>query len=303
MNVLVIGGSYFFGRVFTLFANDREDMNLFVLNRGNYPFDMEGITEYHADRHDTQALSTLPPIDYDVVIDFCGYNEGDIRTIFEHLCGSFRQYIFISTVDVYKRGTGTLKGEATPYEDIHFGGDTGEYIHQKILLEKELISCCGEKGCAYTIVRPSILYGPYNYAPRESVYIEHIVKGNVLPCPYDADGRFQMIYVKDAALMTIALCGNEKAYNEAFNLCPDEIANYDLFFAALKTASDLPVNINSISVRDAADLNIFLPFPATSDETELYDGSKVTAVTGLSYTPLSEGLARTYAAFKNVFQN
>lgn len=301
MNILVIGGSYFFGRVFSLLASERSDIKLFVMNRGNYPLNIDNVTEITADRHDINALKSTTPVDYDAVVDFCGYNEGDIKTIFDNLSGSFRQYIFVSTVDVYKRNTKTVKNENTPYEDIRFGGEAGEYIHQKILLEKELISCCENKGCAYTIIRPSILYGPFNYAPRESVYIENIVKGNVIPCPYDAEGRFQMIYVKDAALMTIALCGNDKAFNEAFNICPDEIINYDLFFAALKSASDLPVNINSMSVKDAAELNIFLPFPAVGEETELYDGRKIVKTTGIGYTPFVEGLSRTYAAFKNVF--
>lgn len=303
MKILVIGGSYFFGRVFSLFASDRDDVELFVLNRGNYPLNLEGVTEYMADRHNHKALHALPEQEYDVIVDFCGYTPGDVETLFTQLPGHFRQYVFISTVDVYKHGTGVLMDETAVYEDAPLSGDIGEYIRGKILLEKELIKCCKDHDIPYTILRPAILYGPFNYAPRESVYIENIIKGNVLPCPYDATGQFQLVYVKDAALMTLALCGNPSAYNEAFNLCSDSMVTYDLFFAALKAASDLPVNLNSLSVKDAMELNIFLPFPTTADESERYDGKKLMNLTGMAYTSLADGMARTFAAFSNVYSD
>ena len=49
------------------------------------------------------------------------------------------------------------------------------------------------------MLRPAILYGPYNYAPRESVFIQMAVQKKCIPSFTDADGRFQFIYVKDAA--------------------------------------------------------------------------------------------------------
>lgn len=302
MKVFVIGGSYFFGRVFSLLAAKQDDVELFVLNRGNYALGLEGVTEYVADRRSRKALQALPPQEYDVIVDFCGYAPGDIETLFTQIPGHFKQYVFISTVDVYKHGTGVLMDETAPYEDAPLSGEAGDYIRGKILLEKELMECGRNHGIPYTILRPAILYGPFNYAPRESVYIENIIKGNVLPCPYDATGQFQLVYVKDAALMTLALCGNPSAYNEAFNLCGD-MATYDLFFAALKEASDLPVNINSLSVKDAMELNIFLPFPAAADESERYNGQKLIRLTGMTYTPLVDGMARTFAAFSNVFSD
>lgn len=303
MNILVIGGSYFLGRVFTLISQEDDNFHLTLLNRGTYPFNMEHIQELHADRRDRHALSLLPAKEYDVVIDFCGYMPGDIETIFASENIRFRQYIFVSTVDVLKHKTGGLLTESSDYEDVLYEGDAGEYIKNKIILEKELISCCKRTGCAYTIVRPAILYGPFNYAPRESVYIENIVKGNVVPCPYDADGHFQMVYVKDAAVMIKNLCGNNAAYNEIYNICPDEPVTYDLFFEALGSASDLPVNINSMSVRDAQEMHIFLPFPATAEESETYTGSKIVSAAGIGYTSLAEGLERTYIAFKSVYDD
>lgn len=68
-----------------------------------------------------------------------------------------------------------------------------------MLLEKELKKGACRKGCSYTILRPVFIYDPYNYAPRESWYIQRIVKGQVIPHPSDANGKFQMVYVKDVA--------------------------------------------------------------------------------------------------------
>ena len=50
------------------------------------------------------ALRGLSGRHFDVVVDFCAYSRGDIAGLAKILGDTIKQYIFISTVDVLKKG-------------------------------------------------------------------------------------------------------------------------------------------------------------------------------------------------------
>ncbi len=304
MKFLIIGGTYFFGRVFTMLAGEKHELHL--IHRGTYSMKDFGVAEYILDRHDPAALEAVETRHFDGVIDFCGYEPGDIRDFFTYFRGTFDRYIFVSTADVYERTVGAgrasiLKKEDFPLERRRFGGEAGAYIANKVTLEQELKESCAQRGISYTIVRPSILYGPYNYAPREAEYIRRIVQEGVVCFPKDAGGAFQLVYVKDAALMLQALCENPETKNQAYNLCSDEILDYGDFLELLKASADREFRVEELPVSEMLRRAMFLPFPATSEETQLCDGRKVIETTGCSLTSAAEGIKRTYAAFAGVF--
>ena len=60
VKVLVIGGSYFLGRVLTMSLSKQWDMTL--VNRGHYSMKDYGVLEYIFDRHDLDAWQKLPII-------------------------------------------------------------------------------------------------------------------------------------------------------------------------------------------------------------------------------------------------
>lgn len=306
MKILVIGGSYFYGRVFVMEAAKEHDIT--VVNRGTYSMESFGVTQVTGDRGDAslwQAVTT----DYDVLVDFCGYKEGDVANVLEHIAGRIGHYIFISTVDVYQRGLSGYKEESTPLETRRFPGEAGEYIMGKAALERELTQVCGKRGIPYTILRPAILYGPFNYAPRESVFIQLMVQQGLLPRITDADGRFQLIYVKDAAQAVIKCMGNDKAFGQSYNLCGDEVVTYDMLADVLvKGAGKIEEDRKEILIRElpmmvqeAEQQGLPLSFPVTEAETELCSNEKSKAELGMEYISLEEGMARTCRAFWGVY--
>lgn len=305
MKILVLGGSYFYGRVFTMLAAKEHELTL--LNRGTYSMSEFGVTHLKGDRHDRNILGQLKEsrMEFDAVVDFCGYTPGDIRILLEHLSCKIKQYIFISTVDVYERGIKGFKNEETPYETRSIRGEAGEYIEGKIRLEKELKEVCLQEDIAYTILRPAILYGPYNYAPREALYIQMAVQNHLLPRIVDAVGKFQFTYVKDAANAICRCLLNEKAYGHAFNLCGDEVLDYGVFTDSLEKAASkenpIPLEQSRMTAEQAKEQGIPLPFPVYEEETELYSNEKSKQELGISYTSLAEGMEKTYRAFKGVF--
>lgn len=305
MKILVIGGSYFFGRVFVMQAAKSHDIT--VVNRGTYPVAALGAKEIRGDRRDETVWKSIRE-DFDVIVDFCAYEKGDIAAVLENLPGRISQYIFISTVDVYRRGTENCpaamqarKDEQTPLETRTFPGDVGAYISGKTTLEQEVRAACAEREIAYTVVRPAILYGPFNYAPRESAYIRMIVQDGLLPHITDATGKFQFVYVKDAADAVLGCLLNRRAYGQAYNLCQEQVVTYESLYEELKKASDVPYRELPVTAEDAARQGIPLPFPVTEEESELYSNEKSKKELGIRYTELSEGMAKTYRAFKNVY--
>ena len=300
MKILVIGGSYFYGRVFVMLAAKEHDVT--VINRGTYSMESLGVKQIRGDRKDENLWRSIRE-DYDVIVDFCAYEKGDIARVVRNLPGNISQYIFISTVDVYERGIKGLKEEETPLETRSFPGEAGSYIAGKVALEREIAEECSARNINYTVLRPAILYGPYNYAPRESAYIQIMVQNHVLPHIMDAAGQFQFVYVKDAAGAILKCLLNTDAYGQAYNLSQDEILTYDHFFEALRKASDVEVRELPLTCEEAIAQGIPLPFSVMEAESELYSNEKSKKELGMSYTGFAEGMARTYRAFKGVFSS
>ena len=300
MKLLVIGGSYFYGRVFVMEAAKEHEIT--VWNRGTYSMESFGVRQLTGDRHERIAGCEE---DYEAVIDFCAYAPGDVRDTLILLTGHIGQYVFISTVDVYERDPAVVKGEDTPLEERVIAGEAGAYIAGKVALEKELAESCGAKGIPYTVLRPAILYGPFNYAPRESVYIQMLLQNHALPRFTDAQGRFQFAYVKDAAQAILASLGNARAYGQAYNVCGEEIITYGSFFETLRKAAQ-PEDLEGLvevplTVEHAASQGVPMPFPVMEEETHLCDNAKGKAELGIVYAEFEEGMRRTYRAFRNVY--
>ncbi|MCR4892245.1 MAG: NAD-dependent epimerase/dehydratase family protein [Lachnospiraceae bacterium] len=300
-NILVIGGSYFAGRVFNILSSREDNFEIHTVNRGSHPLiGLPHVNQYKCDRHNPLELSRLvPQIVFDAVIDFCAYAANDIRSIMEALSGRIRQYIYISTSSVYDPSISRKKKEGDPILTNAKGNYIERYIDDKALLEEECIETAARLGISYTILRPAFLYGPYNYAPRESWYIQKIVKGEPIPITTDCLSRFSFLYVVDLAQALKTCVGNPNAQNEIFNLAGPEEITYDIFIRTLKELSDIPFTTEPYTVQEVLDLNLPLPFPL--ENNDLCDGSKAQEKLNLTYTPFREGMGKTFKIFKNVF--
>ncbi|MBR4719345.1 MAG: NAD-dependent epimerase/dehydratase family protein [Lachnospiraceae bacterium] len=315
MKILVVGGSYFLGRWFVQHAYKRHEIT--VLNRGNIPIGLDNVTELVADRHNNDELCKLKALNfkYDAVVDFCAYYRNDIRQILENLGATPGRYIYLSTVDVYKKQSGCALDESSELVDadevmtdteqrtndpVEKGsGSEAEYIRGKALLEHELITECDSRNIRGVSVRPAILYGPGNYAPRESIYLEWIRRAGQIIHPVDSDGYFQMLYVSDAAMGLLKLCEiPQDELKRAYNFCTEQILNYDDFERALAGAFSLfdPSGSDKqifskvdVTVDTVIERNIPLPFPLTGAGSCLYSGNLFKDL-GIRITPLEEGL-------------
>ena len=301
--VLVIGGSYFTGRVFSILTSRGEDVYLHVVNRGKVPLKLNNVSQYVCDRHEPEKMAELLPKDiiFDAVIDFCAYEPTEIGVIIDALSGRIRQYIVFSTASVYTVGAGKKIETDEMIRNFETDDPNAEYVLKKCLLETETKLECEKAGIPYTILRPAFIYGPFNYAPRESWFVQQIVKHNPIPVPVDSDSKFNFVYVMDISAILNLCIANEKAYNQVFNLSAPEDITYASFIETLEKVSDVPFATESMTVKQVNDRSIPLPFPLVGEE--LYSGKKVENVLGFTYTPFEVGMKKTFDVFKDVYEH
>lgn len=172
-NILVIGGSYFAGRVFVETLSKSDRVSLHVFNRGHLPIGIQGVHQLLGDRDIPETISRgIPEKHWDVVIDFCAYTPEHIISLLQHVPGTMGHYIFISTTSIYAPTRVVPISEqaskvTAPQPEL---GEFAEYGYLKWLAEGACEKECRQRGIPYTILRPSIIYGRYNYAPRESFF-------------------------------------------------------------------------------------------------------------------------------------
>ena len=289
--ILIIGGTYFLGKAFKELMLEEGGTELTLLHRSKSAD--PNVKEITADRHDAQALQRIPHEHYDAIVDFCAYQKGDIESLLENINADTDQYIFISTSDVYKRGTGTVQDEEAELEDRDFGGEVGAYILGKVSLEREIAGACAAKGCKYTVLRPVFIFGEDNYAPREDIFFQWIDKAGQIIYPVGADGEFQLAYVKDVANAIKLVIANKDAYDKAFNVCEDKMYTYESFAELLRKATQKDFTIAEVSVDTVNEKGIPLPFPLTRAESNRYTGERIAAL-GLRFTDNVSAMAVTY---------
>lgn len=297
--VLIIGGSYFVGRVFMVLAARTGNYEFHVVNRGRVKLKMEGITEYICDRHDTAALAgILPGGDWDTVLDFCAYEPDDIASTLKAIPGNVKQYLYISTVTVYDPKGVAPKTEASMVLPASTDDPSYIYAFKKLQLESEAKNACDERGIGLTILRPAFIYGPYNYAPREPYYFKLILEGKPIPHPTDATSAFSFVYVKDVAQILMKCIGNEATYGETYNLAAPDRVTYQSYLSTLMDISGENLPVAPMTISQVDEQRVPLPFPLEGDEVCL--GTKLANALNFQYTPFETGMRETYTGFMKV---
>ncbi|CAI07167.1 SDR family oxidoreductase [Aromatoleum aromaticum] len=289
--ILIIGGSYFSGRVFVEEALKMADAELHVFNRGNLPLRMERVTEHVGNReHPDRVREGIPDGAWDAVVDFCAYTPAHVETLLRNLRGTVRQYLLISTTTVYQQSAGRPVDENAPLLDGPQPelGDYADYGYDKCLAERAARRECERLGIALTVLRPAIIYGYYNYAPRETYFFDRLRNREPVVIPEPARSSFNFIWVVDMAHLLWRCIGDPRVFGETFNLASGEAVTHARIVEALgeivgKTIETLPLPVEEIARR-----NIPLPFPL--DEHLLYSGAKIDRLFGFEHTPFRAGL-------------
>ena len=132
--------------------------------------------------------------------------------------GSVGHYIFISTTSVYAPTRSLPIREnglklAGPQPEL---GPAAGYGFQKWLAEQTVSTHARQLGFPCTCLRPSIIYGQYNYAPRERYFFDLIDQNQIVILPDNELALFQFVSVWDVAEIITLMHGQSGDLREGF---------------------------------------------------------------------------------------
>jgi len=299
-NILIIGGSYFAGRILVEELINKKEYNIHVFNRGNAPLKKK-LVELTGNRENAEDIKNkIPDLNWDVLIDFCGYNPDHISKMIHLLPGTLKHYIFISTTTIYENVLDFPVSEDAPkltavQPEL---GQYADYGYNKWLAECRLKEECTKKGIEFTCLRPSIVYGEYNYAPRESMLFDFIRDKKPLVVPDPGLALFSFVYVVDLAHIIIKSFLNKNMFNQGLNVASEEFISYPKLYDALKTVSGKDFETIKMKIEAINRKKIQMPFPP--DIHLAYSGKKLQDILEFKFTPFVDGMKNTYNYYQMV---
>lgn len=206
MNILILGGTVFVGRGVAEAALARGH-NVTLFHRGSKGTGLiPGADEILGDRDG--GLDALKERRWDAVVDACGYVPRIVGASAQALRGAVDRYLFVSTISVYEDdGTGGLRESAveTPVGTEEITGDT--YGPLKVECERAVLSAWGEKA---TIVRPGLVYGPYDPTNRFPYWVGRFMEGGEVLVPDLLNAPLQQIDARDLGNFIVLLLEKDR---------------------------------------------------------------------------------------------
>lgn len=298
-DILIIGGSYFAGRVFVEGLTKKEEYNIFVFNRGRVPLGFAKVTELVGDRNvEEQIREVIPQKGWYAVVDFCAYSPDHVEKLIRSIPGNVAHYILISTTSIYEDSVILPINEdaaklSRPQPEL---GEYANYGFDKWRAERKAVDLCFKKEIPYTILRPAIIYGKYNYAPRETYFFELIEQDKPVVIPENDLPLFSFLWVVDLARIIFRCMHNESIFNYEFNACSPELISYRRLIEVLEEIIGKQIRTMRMGIDEIYQKGFPLPFPL--DKHLIYSGSRIAKALEFQYTPFLEGMRGTYNYFK-----
>ena len=229
MNILILGGTAFFGKdMVRLLHGEGHSVSLFTRGK-TVPHDLPPVRHFKGDRKNPADLrKTLQGTSWDVVIDNIAYNALDVGAaldIFKE-CG---RYILTSTVSVYRFAKsqfpqpyreGDIDFDAKPAlegpADVHW-----QYARGKMEAER---ACLRQKQVAWTILRPPIVYGPNEGVDARGFwYLERLLSGGPIILANGGLNASRLVYSVDVARSFLRVIEQPNTIGKIYNVAQDEI--------------------------------------------------------------------------------
>jgi 2'-hydroxyisoflavone reductase len=297
LKLLLLGGTKFLGRATVEAALERgHEVTLFTRGETNPELFPEA-DKLRGDR--SKDLSPLAGRSWDAVVDTSGYFPGVVRASADALRDSVGQYLFVSSISVYADLSDGPSEDADRAE-LAEGHPVDELLPEyenygalKALCEDAVTEVYGERT---VIVRPGLIVGPHDPTGRFTYWPHRIARGGDFLVPAPANGRFQIIDVRDLGLWLVDLC--ENGASGAFNAMHPGYTWAELVEAGLRVTGSAarPVWIDGDWLVDQ-DVGEWMELPMWLRDPEWIgmnraDGSRAVAA-GLAFRALDDTVRGT----------
>lgn len=238
MNVLVVGGTRFFGKTLVeqLVSTGH---TVTVLSRGKLP-PPAGATHLVADRADPAALAAaLQGRSFDAVVDNMAMTAAHVSAALDTLGERAGHYVLTSTSAVYgdfAHGRLWRESDLDVAELARLPPGEDPYTIGK--RAAELVLWQGERAqVPFTIVRPGYVIGPHDHLGRMQFFLRRLHDGGPVVLPSGAGEIFQLAWHADVAAAIARVLGDARCFGRAYNLVGLELFTYPTLVRALAAAA------------------------------------------------------------------
>jgi nucleoside-diphosphate-sugar epimerase len=192
----------------------------------------------------------------------CAYGDGETnvrgtRNVLEAaLAAGVRRVVHMSTIDVYGHADGEVREESGLQR-------TGRPYGDSKIEAEEICAEVSARGLEVSILRPTIVYGPFS-AGWTLEFAERLQMRPWLLPPADCEGYCNLVYVDDlvsAALLALEAPG---AVGEAFTISGPDRVTWNEYFHALNDAMGLPPLVAANRTASRLGASIMLPVRKTA---------------------------------------
>lgn len=300
MRLLVIGGTWFLGRVIVEEAL-RAGHDVTTFNRGRTGTDVRGAELVRGDRTNPGDLSRLRSSGpWDAVIDTSGFVPADVLAGARALDDQARRYVFISTVNVYEgwpvdplTETSALRecaANATEAPDERWGD---RYGRLKAGCEHAVEKAFGDRA---VILRPGVILGRYEYIGRLPWWLRRFERDGHVLAPGSPNRGIQPIDARDVA--TFALHEAANGPTGTYNItAPYDHATYGEMLTACAHATGSNTEIIWVDDEFLIDHDVAmwteLPLWRTYEGTWHIDSTRAQTA-GLTCRPITDTVEDTW---------
>lgn len=173
-------------------------------------------------RNKEEVLNVLGDLTFDCIIDFICYTPEHAKYDIDLFKNITKQFIYISSVTVYKRETKYLpyKESAPKWEETDY-----DYALDKVISERIFIDAYEKENFPITIVRPAHTYDtivPVSIGHNCFTAPQRYLDGKPILIAGDGTNLWTLTHSKDFANAFIHLIGNKDAIGEDFHITGDE---------------------------------------------------------------------------------
>ena len=298
--ILVMGGTWFIGRVIVEQLLERGDCEVVIFHRGQTGKDLfPQVRRIQGDR-ETNDYAKATKEEWDGVIDVSSYYPQSLEKMVAALEGKVGRYVYISTVAAYPLRQ--YQGKEPVAEDFPLRSCTEE-----MAVAEPHLAYYGEKKAECervlqratfldkVIIRPSIVYGKYDYLDRHYYWLRRIAQEERVLVPHHEGQVQSFTFVDDLARLTLASLFAE-AHGVSYNAnTHPNLSLMDLLRAmanGLNRSPELvPVSREFLLERDVSPVS---DLPLWMDGSLMFlDNQKATTDFEMEWTPLEESFAQT----------
>ena len=307
MRVLVLGGTHFFGaEIVKLLLHAGHEVSVFT--RGNsQPAWFDKVHHIQGDRFDPAGFrATLRGQKFDVVVDNIAYNAQDIQSAIDTFEGNIGRYILTSSCGVYRfvrERRMPLKEDDVDFEWEPPGYDPddarSQYYAGKMTAERAL----GERpSIPYTIIRPPIVFGPYDHTLRGFFYVQRLLDGRPLILTNSGTNSFRLAYSRDLAHAYLLAIDNDAAIGVTYAVAQTDIMTLKDLIDASAEALGVKPNLVSIPQDVIAQSDLEYADPYGRMINFIPSVQRVQAELGYVSTPFREWIGETAIWFRDEYQ-